>query len=129
MASRLTPLGFLVKWIVVPLSLGAVGYLFVGPRVDGKVANEIKDQVQKVTGTGDDKAPPEDEDKPLNVPAHNFTEPQIDVTVTALNTRQNKPKKKRRRKRPKPPVENPSGGTEPSITAPPSDVAPPTSDG
>src|SRR5687768_18595127 len=102
MASRLTPLGFLVKWIFVPLSLGAVGYFLVGPRVESQVPKELRDQVQKVAGSNQEPVEPE-EDKPITAPTHNFTAPEIDVTVTALNSRETRPKKKRRRRRTKPP--------------------------
>jgi hypothetical protein len=123
MASRLTPLGFIVKWIVAPLSLGAVGYFLVGPRVESQVPKELKEQVQKVAGStqNEPEAEPVDEDKPTAGPTHNFSEPQVDVSVTALNTRQTRPKKKRRRKRAKPPVVNTAPAGEPAVSPPPPD--------
>jgi hypothetical protein len=116
MASRLTPLGFFVKWIFVPLSLGAVGYFLVGPRVESEVP-QLKEQMQKATGGEQPEAEPNDEEKPVTVPAHNFSEPQVDVTVTALNTRE-RPKKEKRRRRAKPPAEKTTPSSEPSVSPP-----------
>jgi hypothetical protein len=113
MASRLTPLGILLKWIVVPASLGAIGYFLVGPRVDSQVPKEIKDRMLEVsrntepqTTASNDK--PEEVDKPL----HNFAEPEVDVSVTALNSKPKKQKRKRRRRKP------PTATTTPSAPIP-----------
>lgn len=128
MASRLSPLGIVVKWIVVPISLGAIGYFLVGPRVESKVPQGVKDKVREVANGqefAEDK-PNADEDKPTR----QFAEPEVDVTVTALNTREDRPKKKRRKRR-KPPAETtaPSAPVEPAGPPPSDGGEPPPPDG
>jgi hypothetical protein len=130
MAGRLTPLGFFLKWIVVPVSLGAIGYFLVGPRVE--IPKELESKVREVTGQGG--KPPTlqatNEDEPeSNKPEKTFAAPEVDVTVTALN-KPTKPKRKKRRRRPT--VTTPSQ-SEPSAPEPPANGGggepPPTGDG
>ena len=96
MGSKLTPLGMVIKWFIVPLSLGAIGYYMVGPRVESKVPAELRERVQEVTGQKSPDTSPEQESEK---PKRDFSEPQVDVTVTALNTRRETPKRKRKRRR------------------------------
>jgi hypothetical protein len=98
MAGRLTPLGFVLKWIVVPVSLGAIGYFLVGPRVE--IPKDIEDKVRKVAGNpGTLEADnPEETQAEEDKPEKTFSAPEVDVTVTALNNRP-KPKRKKRRRR------------------------------
>ncbi|MBC8066175.1 MAG: hypothetical protein H7Y17_15190 [Chlorobia bacterium] len=128
MASRLSPLGIVVKWIVVPISLAAIGYFLVGPRVESKVPQGVKDKVREVANG--QEAPAEEPNAEEDKPARQFTEPEVDVTVTALNTRENRPKKKRRKRR-KPPAETtaPSGPIEPAGPPPGNGGEPPPPDG
>lgn len=119
MAGRLTPLGVFLKWIVVPASLGAIGYFLVGPRVDTDVAKKIQKKVGEVTGQKPTTADPEPSDEPEEQPTSKFAPPEVDVTVTALNTRPTTTKKKRRKRR-KPPTES-TAPSEPSVAPPPSD--------
>lgn len=46
MAKGLTPLGIFIKWALIPIALGGIGYYFLGPRIGGplaqKAANRIK---------------------------------------------------------------------------------------
>jgi hypothetical protein len=117
MATRLTPLGMLIKWFIVPLVLCAIGYFLVGPRVEEKVPTDVKDNLRKVAGTVDSKNEPE-----TDKPKKSYAAPEVDVTVTALNTRQEKPKKKRRRRtRTTPKTSTPSSAPEaaPSVAPPP----------
>ena len=93
MATRLTPLGMLIKWFIVPLVLCAIGYFLVGPRVEEKVPNDVKDNLRKVAGTVDSQKTADSDN-----PKKSYAAPEVDVTVTALNSRQDKPKKKRRRR-------------------------------
>ena len=119
MAGRLTPLGVFLKWVLVPVSLGAIGYFLVGPRVDGKVAKEFKDKMNQVTGGKPAEAPAEgessEEEPEEEQPSSKFAPPEVDVTVTALNTRPTTTRKKRRKRR-TPPKETTS---EPSVAPPP----------
>lgn len=121
MAGRLTPLGVFLKWIAVPVSLGAIGYFLVGPRVDTDVAKKIQKKVGEVTGQKPtDPDPGSEEDKPEEQPSSKFAAPEVDVTVTALNSRPTTTTRKKRKKRRKPPTES-SAPSEPSVAPPPSD--------
>lgn len=119
MAGRLTPLGVFLKWVLVPVSLGAIGYFLVGPRVDGKMAKEFKDKMNQVTGNKPASTPeegePSEEEPEEEQPSSKYAPPEVDVTVTALSSRPTTTKKKRRKRR-TPPSESTS---EPSV-APPS---------
>lgn len=122
MAGRLTPLGVFLKWIVVPASLGAIGYFLVGPRVDSDVAKKLQKKVGEVTGqksSTDDPESSSEEDKPEEQPTSKYAAPEVDVTVTALNSRPTTTKKKRKKRR-KPTTES-SAPSEPSVAPPPSD--------
>ncbi len=33
MQGRLTPLGQIIKWVLIPLAIAAVGYFFIGPSI------------------------------------------------------------------------------------------------
>jgi len=127
MASRLTPLGIILKWIVVPASLGAIGYFLVGPRVESQVPKELKEKALEVVNSGKptttvSNSPAQEVEKPTR----SFAEPEVDVSVTAINNRPKKTKRKRRRRKPPtestapsaPPAETPSGGggAEPTPT-------------
>lgn len=118
MAGRLTPLGVFLKWVVVPVSLGAVGYFLIGPRVDSKVAKEITDKVSEVTGNAmGDGDPAEGEAAPEESPSSKFAPPEVDVTVTALNSR---PTTTRRRRRRAPSTPQTSTPSQPVVAPPPS---------
>jgi hypothetical protein len=101
MANGLTPLGMVTKWLIVPVALMAIGYLFVGPRVESKMP-ELK---ERVLGTGAERKNKEAEPDPAKTasatPISNskFTAPEVDVSVTALNNRQDPPKRKRRKRK------------------------------
>ncbi len=43
MALELTPLGKFVKWILVPVSLGAIGFYILGPKVGPVAESATKD--------------------------------------------------------------------------------------
>lgn len=121
MAGRLTPLGVFLKWVVVPVSLGAAGYFLVGPRVDGKMAKEITDKMNEVTGnvpTTDESGEPPEGAEPDEQPTSRFTPPEVDVTVTALNTRPTNTRRQRRRRAA--PVSQPAAPAEPVVAPPPS---------
>ncbi len=120
MASRLTPFGVVLKWILVPVSLGAIGYFLVGPRVDGNVAKEIQKKVSEVRGgaLNPDESDPENPEGDEEVPKSRFTPPELDVTVSALNTRPTTTRKKRRRRTQTPTSTAPSS---PSVAPPPAD--------
>lgn len=123
MAGRLTPLGVFLKWIVVPASLGAIGYFLVGPRVDSDVAKKIQKKVGEVTGQKPATTDPESgsgEGASDEQPSSKFAAPEVDVTVTALNTRPTTTTRKKRKKRRKPPTES-TAPSEPSVAPPPSD--------
>ena len=47
MAIKLTPLGIISKWVVIPIVLGVAGFYLIGPRI-GEVASTVK----KVPGLG-----------------------------------------------------------------------------
>ena len=117
MATRLSPLGQIVKWLVVPALLAATGYYFVGPRVTDKLPPEIKERVQAATaGNGRLSTSTSPESATNGDPLTSgkpFAAPEVDVTVSQLGNPE-KPKKKKRRRRRKPPVEAPS----PSIPGP-----------
>lgn len=120
MASRLSPLGIFVKWLLVPASLAALGYFIIGPRVGDQVLSpDAKKKIQEVTGqprpapagelniSNDEVLP--DEDKP----AKNYTAPDVEVTVNPIgNTEREKPRRRRRKKKP------PVTPTTPSQQAP-----------
>jgi len=118
MATRLTPLGMLIKWFIVPLVLCAIGYFLVGPRVEEKVPTDVKDNLRKVAGTVKSQRTADSEQ-----PKKSYAAPEVDVTVTALNTRQDKPKKKRRRRSrttTKPAIApSPAPEVAPSVAPPP----------
>lgn len=118
MAGRLTPLGVFLKWVVVPISLGAVGYFLVGPRVDSKVAKEITDKVNEVTGNVPKTDEPEEGEESDEQPTSKFAPPEVDVTVTALNTRPTTTRRQRRRRAT--PTPTPSAPAEPVVAPPPS---------
>ncbi|HJP82812.1 MAG TPA: hypothetical protein VJ835_04830 [Fimbriimonadaceae bacterium] len=131
MAGRLSPLGITLKWLVVPIALAAVGYFLVGPRVENNVPEEYKQKAAQVM-RGESSQPEKSENEADATPASNqskFAEPQVDVTVTALGTRQDPPKRKKRRRR-KPKVETPAP-TETAPAIPPDNAGepPPPADG
>jgi hypothetical protein len=120
MANRLTPLGLVLKWLIAPVAVGTIGYYLVGPRVESKVTPELLDKVRSVSGIKTEKS----EEKP-EATQKSFTQPQVDVTVTALKNREESKPRRRRRKRPvTPPVESAPAVPEPTVAPPP-----PVSDG
>lgn len=40
MATKLTPLGIVTKWLLAPIAIGCLGFYLIGPRV-GEVAAEV----------------------------------------------------------------------------------------
>jgi hypothetical protein len=113
MANRLTPLGMVLKWLIAPIAVGAIGYYLVGPRVDAKVAPDL---IKSIT-PGIEAKPDANEPDPKTV-QRSFSAPEVDVTVTALNRREERPKR-RRRKRASPKVETPAVAPNPVEAAPP----------
>lgn len=97
MAGRLSPLGIVTKWLLVPGILAVVGYFIIGPRIGDKVLpGGLKKQLEPVATTGTQTAS-------VTEPVKTFTAPEVDVSVTPAANTQPK-KKKRRRKKKKPPV-------------------------
>lgn len=87
----------LIKWLLFPAALAAVGYFFVGPRIgklSGPVASStpIQDSAQQAT------------DKKQTA----FPQPEVDVSVDAVKKPKEKPKKRRRRHTTKPAVSKPT---------------------
>ena len=125
MANRLTPLGMVLKWLIAPIVIGAIGYYLVGPRVESKVTPDLIKTISPGTG-----AKPDPEETDPKTVQRTFSAPEVDVTVTALNKRDDRPKR-RKRKRPTPKVEEPviapnpveAAPTEPPPAVPP--VVPP----
>lgn len=120
MATRLSPLGIIAKWFLVPGILAATGYFIIGPRVGDKVIpKDIKDRLPAVAGNAPSQSA-QNESGQQDTPK-TFAAPEVDVSVTPVKTQ---PKRKRHRRKRKPAVTAPvEGGT----TAPP--VSPPDTGG
>lgn len=119
MANRLTPFGLVLKWLIIPIAVGAIGYYLVGPRVESNVSPELIDKVKSASGIEVAEAK---EVKP-DTAERTYKEPEVDVTVTALNKREDKPKRRRRKRTttPKPSVTAPVA-PEPAVAPPPPTV-------
>jgi hypothetical protein len=48
MEGRLTPLGLILKWVVVPVAIALIGYLLIGPNLG-------KDVLKRLPGMGSNK--------------------------------------------------------------------------
>lgn len=112
MSNRLTPLGMVLKWLIAPVAVGVIGYYLVGPRVQSKVTPEL---LKSIT-PGIEAKPEATEPDPKTV-QRSFSEPEVDVTVTALNRRDDRPKR-RRRARSKPKVDQPAPAPNPVEATP-----------
>ena len=107
MATRLSPLGIIAKWFLVPGILAATGYFIIGPRVGDKVIpKDIKDRLPTVAGNPASQSAQNESGQQGSTPK-TFAAPEVDVSVTPVKTQ---PKRKRHRRKKKP-----------SVTAPPVD--------
>lgn len=147
MSNRPSPLGWLTKFVVAPVSLAAIGYYVVGPRVGGdlKAAAKVPGLNQLVAKGA--PAPPKPAEPgpqyqrgPDPTPVQDLTThaggPQVDVDVrpsVEAPVEEPKPKPRRKRRKPKPaPVETPQPAAEPVAPAPtvlePAPASPPPTD-
>jgi hypothetical protein len=39
---RLTPLGYFLKWVAIPVALAALGYFLIGPRIGKDIFERLK---------------------------------------------------------------------------------------
>ena len=84
MATRLTPLGLILKWLIVPAALGTAGYFLIGPEI-GKNETAIKAAQRvgipvpgKVQEPEDEKLKEEDKEK---VSSRRRGEPEVEVSA------------------------------------------------
>ena len=73
MATQLTPLGKFVKWVVAPVVVALVSYVFIGPNFGGSVVQKVRNLpvIGGSVGTEENPAPLE---KPSQERAKNFRE-------------------------------------------------------
>lgn len=120
MATRLSPLGIIAKWLLVPGALALIGYYFVGPRVGGgpsahrptAEAHAPGDDGKETTQIPDD-ATSLDEESPA--PRKSFKEPDVDVSVSPArsNSRRSSSTRRRSSRAPAPRSETPTPSAEP----------------
>lgn len=74
----------LVKWVIIPAALVALGYFYIGPKLGSSIAPTIAPVV-----------------KPEGVPAKTgktYPKPEIDVSVEGMQKGDTQPRKRRRRR-------------------------------
>lgn len=79
----------IVKWLLIPAALVALGYFYIGPKLGSKDMPVNLAPIEKPS--------------PADSTAKKFPEPEIDVSVDSLHassTTTKKPRKRRRRRRP-----------------------------
>lgn len=99
MAGRGTSiLWYLVKWLVIPIGLAAIGYFLIGPRI-GKADPNDPESAKEQQGSSDNST--------LQVNHGSHKEPQVQVDAREVN-----PRKRTNRLRPKPKEEPKETPTE-----------------
>lgn len=106
MAGRLTPLGVFVKWILVPLVVGFLGFRFAGPRIGnglfGRIKEHLPPQIANIpvpdeAGQGEAATNGETAAAAKTTPRRT-SEPSVEVSVQKPQTRK---RTRPRRSRPK----------------------------
>ena len=118
MADKLTPIGVLTKWVVVPVAVGLVGYYVIGPRIGGSVS--------KKAGASSDAGPVNvDPPSPAGTPVKKPVDegPSVEVSVQKApggdgNAPTESMPKPLHRKRRKPAAKNPEDGSSTQLNTP-----------
>ena len=104
MAAR-SAISYVVKWLIIPGAIGALGYYLVGPRIG--TAPPIK--IKGLTDTGSTK-PPQTTVENTDAPDHHYPQPDVQVQTVNGHGRRvevvHKPRHKTPRK--KKPVDTPT---------------------
>jgi hypothetical protein len=77
-ATELTPLGKIVKWVVAPVIVALVCYAFVGPHIGGEVVQKVR----QIPIFGDDSA---DGEKKLDDPSQSRAKNFRDIRRSTTN--------------------------------------------
>lgn len=123
----------IVKWVLIPAGLGAVGYYYIGPQF-GKASGLKPQDVLRIAGQpvprgmGGMPEPP-----PLDPPKRSLGEPEVEVTVSrsrtvSTPTRQTRPKRSepsaKAERKSRPPVEPAPRASDAPAEAPPEEEPP-----
>jgi hypothetical protein len=105
MARRTGGVGwYLVKWLVIPIVLAAIGFFIVGPRIANPGVVEVPD------------SDAQQEPAPGQLAGQSKGEPEVEVSATRLRARRPEP---RREPEPQPEEPIPDEDIEPPIIEPP----------
>ena len=108
MGRRLTPLGMVLKWLLVPAALGAAGYFLVGPEI-GK--SELATKVGKRFGIplpprteepvedaeSASKGKEKGEDEEVKTPDRSGPQPEVEVSAERVERPTRRRSRRRRR--------------------------------
>lgn len=135
MARELNSAALFLKWLVIPVALGAVGFYIVGPRFGGQVQHSLDETLKSSAEPAESHAAPKDAVDDSSSPRDDSTDSKSsprevatteggpEIEVTARPVRRIRPQR-RRRPKPKPKVQVVDEGSDAAVAPPAPDATP-----